>query len=368
MSTTARSMADVAQSLLATLNEAQRSEAQWSFPSDEERMKWFYTPTDHGGLTLHSLTPEQTRLVMRLLDTGLSRAAYVTTSTIMGLENVLDQLEGWGSHWNFPRGRDPQRYFLRIFGEPGAEVWGWRLGGHHISLHFTIRNGEIVSSTPCFLGADPASSPLLGGQLLRPLGACEDLARDLLRSFSEEQQSIAIVSPVPPTDLVGANRSHVSDGDGPLPLALVWRNQFTGELQDVVEKIQTVEEQKIGLMPEHLEAVAYTTSPKGLAVQYMSNAQRDLFNALLSTYLDRVHPEIADASHRNIRENFDSLHFAWAGQSAPGLPHYYRIQGPRLLIEYDNTTRDGNHVHTVWRDPVNDFGTDALSSHHNSSH
>lgn len=368
MSSVARAMADVAQTLLATLNEAQKSEAQWDFPSDDERQKWFYTPTDHGGLTLHSLTPAQTRLVMRLIDTGLSRAAYVTTSTIMGLENVLDQLEGWGSLWNFPRGRDPQRYFLRIFGEPGADVWGWRLGGHHISLHFTIRNGEIVSSTPCFLGADPASSPLLGGQLLRPLGACEDLARDLLFSFSEEQQSIAVVSQVPPTDLVGANRTHLSDGDGPLPLALVWRNQFTGDLQDVVEKIQTIEEEKIGLLPEHLEALSYTTRPKGLAVAGMNKSQRELFTALLSTYIDRVHPDIAHASHQNIAANFESLHFAWAGQGTPGLPHYYRIQGPRLLIEYDNTTRDGNHVHTVWRDPVNDFGVDALSSHHNNAH
>jgi hypothetical protein len=229
MNTQARAMADITQSLLATLNTEQRALAQWAFPSDEERTQWFYTPTDHGGLTLHTLTPEQTRLVMRLVDSGLSRPAYITVSTIMGLENVLDQLEGWGSLWNFPRGRDPQRYFLRVFGEPGSDIWGWRLGGHHVSLHFTIRNGEVVSSTPCFLGADPAASPLLGGHMLRPLGACEDLARELLYSLSDGQQDIAIVSAVPPTDLVSANRPFVTDGDTPLPLAQVWRNQFTIE-------------------------------------------------------------------------------------------------------------------------------------------
>ena len=368
MSSTARAMTDIAQTLLSTLTVEQKSLAQWDFPSEQERTQWFYTPTDHGGLTLHTLVPEQTRLVMRLIDAALSRPAYVTASTIMGLENVLDQLEGWGSLWNFPRGRDPQRYFLRIFGEPGTDVWGWRLGGHHISLHFTIRNGEVVSATPCFLGADPASSPLLGGQLLRPLGACEDLARELLNSFSDEQRSIAIVSPVPPTDLVGANRSTLSDGDGPLPLALVWRNQFTGELQEVVEKFQTIEEEKIGLLPEHLEALSYTTQPKGLAAISMSEAQREILNSLLSTYVGRVHEDIADSASRNVKENFDAMHFAWAGGTQLGIPHYYRIQGPRLLAEYDNTTRDGNHVHTVWRDPVNDFGIDALSSHHKHSH
>lgn len=368
MSSVSIAMTDIALTLLSTLNDMQKSEAMWSFPSDEERLKWFYTPTDHGGLTLHSLAPAQTRLVMRLIDSGLSRPAYITVSTIMGLENVLDQLEGWGSHWNFPRGRDPQRYFLRFFGNPGDEIWGWRIGGHHVSLHFTIRNGEIVSSTPCFLGADPASSPLLGGQLLRPLGACEDLARDLLHSFNEEQQRIAIVSPVPPVDLVGANRSTLSEGDQPLPLALVWRNQFTGELQDVVERIQTMEEQKIGLLPEHLAALSFSTSAKGLPAQRMTTAQRELFTALLSTYIDRIHPETAEAEHQKVLSHFNELHFAWAGPKQVGEPHYYRIQGPRLLAEYDNTTRDGNHVHTVWRDPINDFGLDALSSHHKTSH
>jgi hypothetical protein len=368
MTQSAQAMADIALTLLSTLSAEQTSTAQWAFPSDEERMLWFYTPTDHGGLTLHTLAPGQTRLVMRLIDAGLSRPAYITASTIMGLENVLDQLEGWGAQWNFPRGRDPQRYFLRIFGEPGADTWGWRLGGHHISLHFTIHNNEVVSSTPCFLGADPAASPLLGGQLLRPLGACEDLARELLYSLSDDQQRIAIVSSVPPTDLVGANRTHVSDGDIPLPLAKVWRDEFTGELKDVVERYQDNEESKIGLFPEHIEAVSFTTTPKGLSAAGMNKAQREILIDLVDTYVGRVHDDIIDAVAGSAVVNFNSLHFAWAGGTEKGLPHYYRIQGPRLLAEYDNTTRDGNHVHTVWRDPVNDFGVDALGIHHRHAH
>ncbi len=368
MNPRARAMADIANTLLATLSSEQRSVAQYSFPSEQERTSWFYTPTDHGGLTLHTMSPEQTRLVMRLIDSALSRPAYVTASTIMGLENVLDQLEGWGAQWNFPRGRDPQRYFLRIFGEPGSEVWGWRIGGHHLSLNFTIQNDELVSATPCFLGADPAASPLLGGQLLRPLGACEDLARELLSSLNDEQRHIAIVSSVPPVDLVGANRPQVSEGDVPLPLSLIWRNQFTGELQEVVERIQTTEEQKIGLLPEHIEAVTYSTRPKGLAASEMNSAQRDVLKTLLSTYVGRIHDDFEDDAQQNVASNFESIHFAWAGGMNRGLPHYYRLQGPRLLAEYDNTTRDGNHVHTVWRNPINDFGVDALSTHHQNSH
>ncbi|MEI6299591.1 MAG: DUF3500 domain-containing protein [Actinomycetota bacterium] len=366
--TVARNMADAAQAILDTLSAEQLAQAQLAFPSDDERRLWFYTPTDHGGLTLHSLTPPQHRLIMRLLNSGLSRAAYVTASTVMGLENVLDQLEGFGSLWDFPRGRDPLRYFLRIFGTPGKDTWGWRLGGHHVSVNFTIHNDEVVSTTPCFFGADPASSPLLGGQLLRPLGACEDLARELLMSFNDEQRSITIVSAVPPTDLVGANRPTLSDGDTALPLAKVWRNEFTGQLQDVVTQYQVAEDAKLGITEEHLSSTAYTTTPKGLAAGQMTKAQQEILNALVLTYIDRVHDDIADAELVKVRSHFDSLHFAWAGEAAAGLPHYYRIHGPQLLAEYDNTTRDGNHAHTVWRNPINDFGDDALGSHHRHSH
>lgn len=366
----ASAMGEIAGELLSTLDHEQRTLAQWPFPSEAERRLWFYTPTDHGGLTLHGLSPAQHRLVMRLVDAVLSRPGYVTVSTVMGLENVLDQLEGWGAQWNFPRGRDPQRYFLRVFGDPGSDEWGWRIGGHHISLNITVRGGEVVSSTPCFLGADPASSPLLGGHLLRPLAGCEDLARDLLAAFDDSQRSTAIVSDVPPVDLVGANRASLSNGDKPLRLAKVWRDEFTGELRDVVERIQDTEEQKLGLAEHHLEAVAYSTVPKGLAASAMNSAQRDIFSALVGTYLDRVRDEVAAVEWDRVREHFDALHFAWAGSTDRGLPHYYRIQGPRILAEYDNTTRDGNHVHTVWRDPVNDFGgsADVLGDHRRHGH
>lgn len=361
-------MADTVKAIVDSLTEEQRRTIAWPMPSTEERERWFYTPTDHGGLTLHSLAPHQHRLVMKLLACGLSRAGYVSVSTIIGLENVLDELEGFTSTWGFPRGRDPLRYFLRIFGEPGDDSWGWRLGGHHVSIHFTIRNDEVVSSTPCFLGADPASSPLLGGHHLRPLAACEDIARDLMASFSHDQLSAAIVSSVPPTDLVTANRSRIEDGDVALPLVKVWRDEFTGELRDLVERVQDVEEAKIGYTIEHERATAFTTSPKGLSVAAMTPAQSATLRELLLTYVGRVNDGIASTELARLDRNFASLHFAWAGSTVRGKPHYYRVQGHRLLAEYDNTTRDGNHVHTVWRDPVADFGRDALSLHLRSSH
>ena len=362
-------MAEAAQALLDTLSADQRRVARWDFPSDEERRLWFYTPTDHGGLTVGEMSPTQQRLTMRLLATGLSRAGFVTASTIMGLENVLDELEGWRVSYGFDRGRDPARYYLRVFGTPGADTWSWRFGGHHISIHHTVVAGEVRAFTPCFFGADPASSPLLGPHLLRPLAACEDLAFDLLRSLSDEQRSVAVLSPVPPVDLVGANRTVLSEGDGPKRLAKIWRNEFTGELQDMLERVQDAEEAKLGLTATHIDALRFTTVPKGLAAAAMSASQQEMLRALLDVYVRRLPDHIADGEMAKITgPSFPSLHLAWAGSNEPERPHYYRIQGHRLLVEYDNTTRDGNHVHTVWRDPVADFGTDALSAHRRHDH
>ena len=342
---------------------------QWDFPSDEERRLWFYAPTDHGGLTVGEMSPTQQRLAMRLLATGLSRAGFVTASTIMGLENVLDELEGWRVSYGFDRGRDPARYYLRVFGTPGADTWSWRFAGHHISIHHTVIAGEVRAFTPCFFGADPASSPLLGPHLLRPLAACEDLAFELLRSLSDEQESVAVLSPVPPVDLVGANRTVLSEGDGPKRLATIWRNEFTGELHEMLERVQDAEEAKIGLTPAHVDALRLTTAPKGLAAVAMSASQHEMLRALLDVYVRRL-PD-ADRRRRNGQDHrcvIPGLHLAWAGSKESGRPHYYRIQGHRLLVEYDNTARDGNHMHTVWRDPVADFGTDALSAHRRHDH
>ena len=362
-------MAEAAQALVDSLSPDQRRQASWGFPSEEERLRWFYTPTDHGGLTLGEMEPPQQRLAMRLVATGLSRAGYVTAATIMGLENVLDELESWRASFGQARGRDPGRYYLRIFGTPAADTWSWRFGGHHVSVHHTVIGGELRAFTPCFLGADPASSPLLGPHQLRPLGACADLAFELLHSLSDEQRQLAVLSPVPPIDLVGANRTVLSEGDGPLRLARVWRDEWSGELLDRLERFQDAEEAKVGLTGSHVDLLRFTTVPKGLPASAMTSSQHDLLRALLETYVGRLPEEIAEREMAKVNgPSFPALHLAWAGSLEPTRPHYYRLQGHRLLVEYDNTTRDANHVHSVWRDPVGDFGMDLLGAHRRRGH
>src|SRR5258705_1369428 len=214
----AERMVDAARSWLGSLTDEQRHQALAPWPSDDERHRWYYTPTNHGGLPLAHMSPAQQSRAMQLVATGLSKPGYVNATTIMGLENVLDQVEDWQVDWGRERGRDPQLYWLKVFGEPDLSApWSWRFGGHHISLQHFVVQGDVRSSSPSFLGADPAESPLLGGHLLRPLGAAEDLARELVRSLDDTQTVDTVICSVAPVDVVGGNRPHLNDGDMLMP-------------------------------------------------------------------------------------------------------------------------------------------------------
>jgi hypothetical protein len=370
---TAASMATAAAAWLDALDPAQRAVATGAVPSadaesDAERRRWFYTPTDHGGLTLGAQRPAQQQLAMKLVASGLSEAGYVTAATILGLDNVLDRTEGWSVDWGRERGRDPGMYYLRVFGEPGgAGAWGWRFGGHHISLNNLVVDGVVRSTTPCFFGADPASSPLLGGPPLRPLAGTEDLARELVRSLDPDQAAQAILLDRAPSDIVGANRSLLSEGDELIHLRDIWRGLFAEpRLLDLVTRAGDAAEQASGYDAADHQRVALTSAPKGLPAAGLSSGQRDLLRAVLATYLGRIPAGLAPGYADSAA--LDAVHLAWAGPVEAGAPLYYRLQGPRLLIEYDNTQRRANHAHAVWRDPAADFGYDALGAHLTEHH
>jgi hypothetical protein len=370
----AAAMAEAARAWLELLNAEQREFAVGHVPSDGaadgERRRWFYTPTDHGGLTIHQQRPAQQRAAMRLVASGLSRPGYVTVATTMGLENILDHTEGFVTRFDRERGRDPGLYYLRVFGDPGSGgTWGWRFGGHHVSLNNLIVDGELVSTTPCFMGADPASSELLGGAVNRPLARVEDVARELVRSLSPDLARRAILSPKAPSDFVTANRTTISEGDRVIPLAGIWRDERfpdpaeQAKLQALSDAIDVAAGYEEG---DH-RALEYTARPKGIPGADLAAEQRELLRALLGTYFGRV-PEAVSPMAAYDDAALDALHVAWAGPTEPGAPHYYRVQGPHLLIEWDNTQRGANHAHSVWRDPENDFGLDVLGAHRRRHH
>jgi hypothetical protein len=383
-------MADAARALIDALDPQQRKQVCLPFdgprlpgghdrPGDlddgpgagqPERRRWFYTPTDHGGLPLAAMTSAQHRLVHQLVATGLSRPGYVTAALIIGQDNILDQLEGFTIGFGRERGRDPLLFWVAIFGEPGETgSWGWRFGGHHLSLNFTIKNGEVVSTTPCFFGADPAAAPLLGPHLHRPLGGAEDLGRELARSLTPEQLALGLVTSAPPTDIVTSNRTLIGDRDRPLPLTELWRGTFEGEIEQLLIGLDATTAEAVGLNEEHLTAVAYTTRPKGVPATALAPEQQELLRALLDVYVGRVCDDVADReASKYAGAAVEDLYFLWAGGLELGQPHYYRVQGSQLLVEYDNAQRYGNHVHTVWRDLTLDFGGDPLAEHYVSAH
>jgi hypothetical protein len=368
-------MAEAARTWLDTLDAKQRRTGQGAVPADDpednERRRWFYTPTDHGGVSVHQQRPAQQRAAMRLVSTGLSPAAYVTVATIMGLENVLDYIEGFKASFGRERGRDPGQYYLRVFGEPGDEgLWGWRFGGHHISLNNLVVDGVLVATTPCFLGTHPATSPLLGGAVNRPLARVEDLGRDLVRSLRPELTARAMLLPKAPSDLVTINLTYVTDGERVIPLAGIWREERFGDLVEQA-KLQSLRDTIVEVAElsgaEH-DAVAYSIEPKGLPAAELDAEQREMLRALLATYLDRAPAGVSPLHRYNDDAALDAVHLAWAGPMTPGEPHYYRLQGPRLLIEWDNAQNNANHAHSVWRDPSSDFGLDVLARHRAAHH
>jgi hypothetical protein len=368
-------MAEAASAWLETLDAEQRAIGQGAVPaddpSDNERRRWFYTPTDHGGLSIHQQRPAQQRATMRLVSTGLSPAAYVSVATTMGLENVLDFTEGFVVQFGRERGRDPGLYYLRVFGEPGGDrPWGWRFGGHHVSLNNLVVDGMLVATTPCFIGADPAMSPLLGGAVNRPLGKVEDLGRDLMRSLQPDLASRALLSAKAPSDFVTANRTYVTDGARVIPLTGIWRDErFPDPVEQAnLQAISDAIDETAGLSAADHEAVAYSIDPKGVPAAALDSEQRETLRALLGTYLDRAPVGLSPLHRYDDEPALDAVHFAWAGSTAPGQPHYYRLQGPRLLIEWDNTQRNANHAHSVWRDPTVDFGLDVLARHRAAHH
>ncbi|ANY09692.1 hypothetical protein AFB00_01055 [Pseudonocardia sp. HH130630-07] len=344
-------MQAAAHAWLDTLDRPARAAGTGAAPGpgaqDTERRRWFYTPTDHGGLTLFDQDQVQQQRAMQLVSTGLSAAGYATVATIMGLENVLDRAQGWPVRPARNRFRDPGMYYLRVFGDPGPTgAWGWRFGGHHVSLNNLVVDGRVVATTPCFLGANPASTPLLGGGVLRPLGAAEDLAGEIVRGMPAEILEAATLSETAPPDLVTANRPVVTPGDRPLPPSAIRRDPAPG-----AEPVAGTED------------VALAASPSGVPASAFDDRARDLLRRLLSAYLDRAPVGIAPSARYEDDAALDEVHLAWAGSTEPGRPHYYRLQGPRLLLEWDNTQGGADHAHSVWRDPESDLGLDVLGEH-----
>ncbi|MBB5031788.1 DUF3500 domain-containing protein [Prosthecobacter vanneervenii] len=315
-------MSAIAKVFLSALTPEQKAKASFEFGS-EERENWHFIPRERKGLPMKEMTPQQRLLAQALLNTGLGFRGAAKAVTIMSLEEVLYQIEGADESKRAAtrEKRDPEKYYVSIFGEPADKgAWGWRVEGHHLSLNFTIKDGQMLRATPSFMGTNPGEirqGPLTG---LRVLGVEEELGRELVKSLSEEQFKKAFVATEAPKEMITEAKHKVD------PL-----------------------------------------SPEGIADTDLDAKQKGMLKRLIDEYVDRLRPEIADAARAEFQAS-GPIHFAWAGGKERGEPHYYRVQGKTFLLEYDNTQNNANHVHSVWRSFDGDFGRDVLGEHVKQAH
>ena len=300
-------------------------EAKTVFAIDaEERYNFNFVPIVRKGPSFHDFNAAQRTAALELLKASLSEEGYNKSEEIMSLENILIEIEG--NKRRMPDGspmRDPLNYHFSIFGTPSPEdFWGWRFEGHHISLNFTSSDGKITSATPSFMGSNPGvvkHGQHKGKEVLR---LETELGLGLINSLNAQQRAATIFSDTAPREIISGNKRKV---------------------EDIVQK--------------------------GIAYAQLTERQKNLFLELLEVYIGNYVFEFSASFRAKIADaGYDNLHFAWAGATEKGLPHYYRIHGPMLLIEYDNIQNNANHVHTVIRDLTNDFAEDLLLEHYNQKH
>jgi len=314
-----RAVADMtlaAKNFLASLDDSQKAEAVFKI-SDDERLNWHFVPLDRKGITLDKLRPEQDHLAYAMLNSVLSNEGFAKTATIMSQERILFDLE------NQAPKRNTEKYYLAFFGDPSdSGAWGWRWEGHHFSCNVTIAGGKVLSVTPSFMGTNPGEVKEGPRKGLRVLAEEEDTARLLVKSLTDTQKPAAFL-------------------EGKVP-------------DDVISK----EERK-----------AIPLQPAGISADKLDQTQRNLLWKTLGEYIGRFRPDLASVFRDRIHSGgMPSLTFAWSGGTELGEPHYYRIQSPEFLFEYDNTQNNANHPHAVWRDFTNDFGVDLLKKHYDEAH
>jgi hypothetical protein len=298
-------MAQAADRFLAALSADQAAKAVYPFEAPE-RLNWHFIPRARKGIAIKELSPEQRALVFGLVQSGLAGSGFLKATTIMSLEQVLKEIEkGSGPV------RDPELYYLTIFGKPlDRGQWGWRVEGHHLSLNFVIDGGKIVAATPAFFGANQAEVRQGPRQGLRALADREDRALRLIQAFDGGQTKKATFAEKAPTDIRAANTPQ----------------------------------------PPSEAAV-------GIAFGELNADQRAMFRALIESYAEDMPLEISHAWLDEIaKAGIDSVRFAWAGPGDRTQGHAYRVQGPTFLIEFNNTQNGANHIHSVWRNMLGDFG------------
>ena len=301
--------AAAAQAFLDTLSPAQRAEAVFDF-DDPRRSRWSNLPPsmyrNRNGVALGDLAATQTEALHRFLATALSADGYATAMAVVGAEDQLAQGFVGGLLWS------SGNYWLAFFGEPsdvGETPWGWQFGGHHLAINMTVAGGRSYLS-PTFVGIEPAQY-MVGAELVAPLAEHLAAGLALVNALDEPRRGEALAATRPGETLTGAGK----DGFVPAVEGAVVAGWSTGLQRQVLD--------------------------------------------LVALWLRMMPADSAAARLAEVREDFGSTYFAWHGDASGTEAIYYRLQGPRLIVEFSTQGRvaaDGGHYHSIYRDPTNEYG------------
>ena len=309
-------MVEATNAFVSSLSVQQRNNGVYTF-EDEERFNWHFIPRDRKGVPFRSMSDSQRAAAQNVLQTFFSAKGYQRAEAVRSLESVLAEIEVNGRF-----DRDPELYFLTIFGTPGLDSnWALRYEGHHLAYNWTFVSGMGIASSPQFFGSNPAE--VRSGEKIgtRVLSVEEDLGRDLVSALSADQKKMAILDLEVPGDI------------------------FTAAEREITR-----------------------LENSGISYSELNSRQKRMLIALIDELASMQSEVIAEARMASIRsEGLEDIKFVWIGGIERGDPHYYRVQGSGFLIEYDNTQNNANHIHLVWRDFTGDFGRDLIRMHYQAA-
>jgi len=320
-------MTTAAKRFVDTLSSEQKSQAVLPY-DDPSRTDWHYIPKpSRKGLQVKEMSDMQRRAAFGLLASSLSVVGDQKATTIMQLEGILRELE---KNRQGGQIRDPERYYFTLFGDPSkAAPWGLSVEGHHLSLNFVVKDGQVISSTPTFFGSNPATlladyTDLAGPQFkkgLRVLKDEEQLAYDLLNALDVSQRKKVIIAAEAPNDVRDAGK-----------------------------------------------ALPPVSPAEGLPASEMQTAQVAVLQKLIDAYAHNLPEDVATERLARVKaDGIENVAFCWLGSVETDKGHHYRVQGKSFLIEFNNTQPDSagnlaNHIHSVWHDLRGNFAIPVASN------
>lgn len=322
--------ADAGKAFLDTLDSDAKGKATFEFKNDKERKDWSNLPAPmhpRNGLSFGEMSDAQKIAAYRLVEAGLSSQGYAKATGVMRLDDVWAEIMGAQNPARAKQLFGSDKYWMALFGTPDAkEPWGWQLDGHHLGINYTAVDGKEVLN-PMFFGAEPDTVPSGPYAGWRIFGAERMKGFALVKSLSADQRAMAILSDKVPSGIF----------EGPAA---------GGALKTM----------------------------KGIEASKLDKTQLGLLWDLIDEYLNNAPEKTAEAQRAKIRaDGNDKLHFAWMGPLDESDNVYFRVHGPSVLIEYDNVfagpRRGGysNHIHTILREPSNDYAEDLLRKHYAES-